>query len=189
MNRRLITETAVAAAAAAILGMTFFSQHPNRTFDRFRSADKLGFWLPNWRFFAPEPAQNDFHLLHRTLDIDENESLWQDTYTVTPRKASHFVWFPDRRTDKGLFDAVSEVLPSLQKGQEFITAQPAYRSLESFVRHRLDSGGRPLVGFQFMIVSSTGYEYLLAADPDTAPDPEEILISPFIPLNTQEAAA
>ncbi|WGD37474.1 hypothetical protein [Lysinibacter sp. HNR] len=181
-----------AIAAATVLGITFFSQHPNRSFDRFRAADKLGFWLPNWRFFAPEPAQNDYHLLHRTLDREEKESPWQDTYSVTPRKVRHIAWFPDRRTDKGLFDVISEIIPTLQKSQDFITTRPAYRILENFIRHRLNATtGAALVGFQFMIVSSTGYEYLLAAesaDLADVPAPEEILISPFISLEESEVS-
>ncbi|MFK3672432.1 hypothetical protein ACI2IX_19875 [Leifsonia aquatica] len=188
MIRRVLGHSLVTTVAVAVLGVTLFSQHPNRSFDRFRAVDKLGFWLPNWRFFAPEPAQHDYHILHRTLDDEENESAWTETYTVTPRKAHHIVWFPDRRTDKALFDAISEVLPTLQKKQEFVTSRPAYRAIENFVRHRLTAGQRPLVGFQFMVVSSTGFEYALAEDPSTVTEPEEILISPFIPLQPQEAA-
>lgn len=188
MTKRVLGEGIAAAAAVAVLSLTFFSQHPNRAFDRFRAADKLGFWIPNWRFFAPEPAQNDYHILHRTLDVDETESPWADTYTVIPRKAHHILWFPDRRIDKALFDAISEVLPTLQKGQDFVTSRPAYRAIENFVRHRLAPSERPLVGFQFMVVSSTGFEYALAAETAEVDQPEEILISPFIPLTRQEAA-
>ncbi len=175
MKRLLTAELAVAAAATAMLAATFFSQHPNRLFDRFRRKDTLGFWLPNWRFFAPEPAQNDFHVLHRTLNASNEESDWVETHQTSSRSLTHLVWFPGRRTDKGIFDVTADLLGTIPFGQDAVLASPAYRTLSAFVlRHIRDASAEPIAGYQFMLASSAGYD-------DTI-EPEEILISPFIPL-------
>ena len=161
-----------------MLTATFFSQHPNRLFDRFRARDKIGFWLPNWRFFAPEPAQNDFHLLHRTLSSDGIESDWTETHHMTQRKLAHLVWFPGRRTDKGIFDATADLLGAIPFGGEVVLNSPAYRILAGFVLRRVrERSNEPIAGYQFMLASSTGY--------DESTEPEEILVSPFIPLEQQ----
>ncbi|WP_447947056.1 hypothetical protein [Microbacterium lacticum] len=172
-------ERLVAVVAVIVLTATFFSQHPNRAFDRFRSVDKIGFMLPNWRFFAPEPAQTDFHILHRTLSSDGIESPWQDTHVISPRKLLHFVWFPDRRTDKAVFDVVSEILGIVPSGQQAVVSSPAYRLLVRFVRSRIDTLTHPaLDGYQVMIASSQGF--------DESSDPEEVFVSPFIPWKDQK---
>ncbi|WP_374008943.1 hypothetical protein [Leifsonia sp. LS-T14] len=164
-----------AAAASVLLTATIFSQHPNRMFDRFRNKDKLGFWLPNWRFFAPEPAQNDFHVLHRTLSATGVESNWVETHQISSRRLSHLVWFPSRRTDKGIFDATADLMGTIPFGHDAVLASPAYRVLSSFVlRHIREASTDPVAGYQFMLASSTGY--------DGTVEPDEILRSPFIPL-------
>jgi hypothetical protein len=169
---------AVALTGGAILAATLFSQHPNRIFDRFRKLDQIGFWIPNWRFFAPEPAMSDFHILHRTLSADDFESPWEESHVVTPRKATHLFWFPDRRIDKGIFDVASELVSHLGAQEALILNSPAYRVLRSFVRHRIQSSAHPpLAGFQFLLARSTGV--------DTSAEPEEILTSPFIPWEAE----
>jgi len=166
---------AAAAAGAGMFFITFFAQHPNRGFDRLRTVDKLGFWLPNWRFFAPEPAQNDLHLLHRTLSLDGEESDWEETHQTTRRRPTHFIWFPDRRTDKGLFDAVADLMAVAPRGEDHLLASPAYRTISAFVRRRIRKATHhPIAGYQFMLATSTGY--------DETNEPEELLVSPYIPL-------
>jgi hypothetical protein len=176
MKRPGIAELAIASAASAMLFVTFFSQHPNRLFDRLRNRDKLGFWLPNWRFFAPNPAQNDFHILHRTLSQEGVESLWEDTHETTPRKLIHFVWFPDRRTDKGIFDAAADLMAVIPLGEDKTIASPAYRTISAFVLRRIRdrTGDVPIAGYQFMLAASAGY--------DDSVEPEELLTSPYISL-------
>lgn len=174
MRLRRIPELLAASIAVAVLIATFFSQHPNRAFDRFRAVDRIGFLLPNWRFFAPEPAQTDFHILHRTLDSDGVESPWQDTHVISPRRAVHIIWFPDRRTDKAVFDVVGEILGAVPGGQEAVVTSPAYRLLSGFVRSRIEHESHSqLAGYQMMVASSHGF--------DESTDPEEVFISPFIP--------
>lgn len=166
--------TVLCAGGAAVFAATAFSQHPNRVFDRFRTFDKIGFWLPNWRFFAPEPAMLDFHILHRTLDLDEIESPWEETHTAEERRASHLFWFPQRRVDKGIFDVASELAGTLSQPEETVLSGTSYRVLAEFVRHRISTRtSRPLAGYQFLIARGAGYD-------ETVP-PEELLISPFIP--------
>ncbi len=165
---------ATAAAAVAVILATAFSQHPNRAFDRFRRFDRIGFWLPNWRFFAPEPAMADYHILHRVLDADDDVSPWIETHVIAPRKLSHVLWFPDRRVDKGVFDATSELLGLLPHGEATVLASPAYQLMVGFVRARIDREPHPpLSGFQFLIARAGGY------DPEM--EPEEMLTSPFVP--------
>lgn len=176
MKRGLDTAAAavVSTVGSAFLLATALSQHPNRAFDRLRSLDRIGFAIPNWRFFAPEPAMNDYHVLHRVLDDNEVEGPWEETHHVTERKLLHLVWFPDRRRDKALFDAVSDLVALLGGEEKAILESPPYRVLRAFVRRRIEEAGQASVqGFQFLLARSAGYD-------DSVP-PEEILTSPFVP--------
>ncbi|HET9173284.1 MAG TPA: hypothetical protein VFN97_27895 [Actinospica sp.] len=171
-------------ALAAWFTVSAAGQHPQRAFDRVRNYDRLGLLLPNWRFFAPEPAQHDFHLLHRVLTHDDEQTLWSESSSITPRDWKQMFWFPDRRREKALFDICGEILG--------ITAQPAldvtrfgsYLLLRDFVTRavRAEYAERPQPqGFQFVIARHTGF--------DTENEPEYLFISPFVPLTPESERA
>jgi hypothetical protein len=177
VDRRGVGATLVAAGLAGWFVATAASQHPLRQFDRLRTYDPLGLLLPNWRFFAPEPAQHDIRLLHRVLAADGATSPWEETYSITGRRPLQMVWFPQRRRDKALFDAVSHLLTCLAIPRVNIASTYAYRLIEDAVRHRVrrsHSTGPSPRGFQFVIAEHAGY------DPDV--EPTYLMASQFISM-------
>jgi hypothetical protein len=175
--RGLRADTLIAGAFGAWLVATAASQHPHRAFDRFRDYDPIGLILPDWRFFAPEPAQHDFHLLCRVLSADERQIPWSEATRITPRLWSHAVWFPDRRRDKAIVDICNELITLMNVPSLELTDTCPFLLLRDFVEGRIrdEYAGRPAPqGFQFLIARHTGH--------DQTRDPDYLLISPFIPL-------
>jgi hypothetical protein len=176
-GRALALEGAVIGTLAVWLGATLLSQHPNRVFDRIRARDRFGLVIPNWRFFAPEPARQDMHLLHRVLTADGEQSVWSETNRISERSWRQTVWFPERRRDKALFDLSSQLLPMLGSAELDLPAVPAYRVLREFVEaevRREHTGGACPRGFQFVLARGSGY--------DESGAPEYLLVSPFHPM-------
>jgi hypothetical protein len=156
---------------------TAASQHPHRVFDRVRDYDPTGLLVPNWRFFAPEPAQHDFHLLYRVLSTDGEQSPWREALQIAARRWLHAVWYPDRRRDKAMFDVCTELLRSMAAPARDVTLAPAYQLLADFVESsiRAQHGDRAMPqGFQFLVARHSGH--------DAEHDPDYIMTSPFIPL-------
>jgi hypothetical protein len=163
-------------AVSSLIVLTLWSQHPHPAFNRVRLKDNLSL-IPNWRFFAPVPAQHDYHVYYRALDTDGGVSEWKPVHTITPRRNSQFVWFPSRRREKGLFDIVSELLPLLDSlGPRAVQNAPAYRLLENTLRWSIPGWEQSTTvdGFQFALIRHTGYE--LSTDPDI------IFASPYSPI-------
>lgn len=156
---------------------TAASQHPQRTFDRLREYDALGLMLPNWRFFAPEPAQHDFHVLHRVLTAGGEQTPWVETRTISPRRWSQAVWFPDRRREKGISDVINELLKTMTMAGVVLERTVPYELLRDLVevRVRAEWAGSPLPrGFQFLIARHTGH--------DAEQEPDYLMASPFVAL-------
>jgi hypothetical protein len=175
---------AVTVGLAAWFALTAASQHPNRTFDRFRRYDRSGLLIPNWRFFAPEPARHDFQVLHRVLPAEGEETPWQESRDVAPRSWAQAVWFPTHRRDKSIFDTCHELLTYMHGGHD-VLGSPGYQLITDFVegRVRAEYAGRPQPqGFQWLVVRHTGH--------DEANDPDLLLVSHFVALaDTTEHAA
>ncbi|MCU7820142.1 DUF5819 family protein [Kitasatospora sp. DSM 101779] len=170
---------AVLGGLAAWFGATFVSQHPQMAFDRVRAYDKIGLLVPNWRFFAPEPARHDYHVLHRVLTADGEETPWTQTTQITPRTWTHTVWFPSRRREKAVFDLAFDLIALMGQPGADVTAHPAYWTLVDMVTQavRAEYGDRALPqGFQFLVARHTGYEQ--------EPEPEYIFVSAFVLLPT-----
>ncbi|WP_438388868.1 hypothetical protein [Actinopolyspora saharensis] len=182
MKMRSIFERAFTGAGgltrmggALLLLGTVASQHPNPSFDRIKNKDVLSSLFPNWRFFAPEPAQHDYHIIYRTLDEENEVSQWNLVDVVTGRKFRQIAWFPDRRTEKAVFDIATELITNLEKGLEVIRTYPSYCLLQEFVRKRIDrSSPENVKGFQFGLIKHTGY--------DESTEPEAIFVSPYTPM-------
>jgi hypothetical protein len=157
--------------------VTAASQHPNNLFDRLREYDKSSLLIPNWRFFAPEPARHDFHVLHRVLSVDGVETPWVETSRIAPRVWTQAFWHPGGRGHKAVFDVCHDLVRHMQTPELDLTRTPAYRVLQDFVEGtvRASYAGRQLPqGLQFTIARHTGY--------DQEQDPEFILVSRFVPL-------
>lgn len=176
----------VLGGLAVWFGATAASQHPVRSFDRVRDRDKVGLLLPNWRFFAPEPAQHDYHILHRVLTADGGQTGWEETTRITPRAWNQMVWFPDRRREKGLFDVCSQLVALMNRPGLDVTRFPAYRvlrdSVDLTVREEY-ADQEPPQGFQFLIARHTGH--------DQTHEPDYVFLSPFVPMGeaAQDPAA
>src|SRR5205809_5017290 len=62
--------------------------------------------LPEYRFFAPRPAEGDLHLLFRDTYADGTVGRWTEICRLKPLRLSHALWNPDKRERKALFDCV-----------------------------------------------------------------------------------
>ncbi|MFX0592853.1 hypothetical protein [Melissospora conviva] len=181
MSRRVASDLrpltiGLTAGLVTWFGVTVLSQHPQQVFDRFRRYDVAGLMIGNWRFFAPEPAQHDFHLLHRVLTDDGEQTPWAETIEIPRRAWRQMVWFPERRQDKAVFDICADLIRWMGHPGTDITTTPAYEVLRDLVEQvvRRQHPRRGLQGFQFLIARSAGY--------DESQKPEYLLASPFVPL-------
>jgi hypothetical protein len=177
--------TVALGAACVGLGAWFVasvvSQHPQRAFDRVRRFDATNTLIPDWRFFAPEPAQHDFGVLCRTLDADGAETPWVEVVPVTPRRWTDGVWFPKRRVDKAIFDLCDQLTRQIGLIGDDGTGSTAYALLRGVVeRHvrRAAGGGALPRGFQFMLARSSGY--------DLTEEPDYIYLSKFEAIADQD---
>ena len=174
---RGLPELAACAGLAAWFAATAASQHPHRAFDRFRDYDPMGMLVPNWRFFAPEPAKHDFHVLHRVLTAAGEETPWRETTTITPRSWRHAFWFPDRRRDKAMFDICNELITLMSVPGVELPATAPFHLLRDLVRLKVEEEhreGPSPQGFQFLVARHTGH--------DEEPEPDYLLASPFVPM-------
>jgi hypothetical protein len=170
-----VTAGALSVALSAWLLITATNQHPNRAFDWARKYDKSGIGIPNWRFFAPNPAIHDNRVAHRALLADGTTTEWTDTRLIPARSWWNAVWFPHRRRDKGITDMVGTITECLIGRTVPPELTTAYRCLSSLVREEV---GRQfpaddIVGYQFVIGSDAGYD-------DSEP-PEVMFASRFEP--------
>jgi hypothetical protein len=168
---------ALSAALGTWVLATLASQHPHRAFDGLRRFDPVGLALPNWRFFAPEPAQHDYHVLHRVLEADGSESPWQETTSICRRSWAHACFFPDRRREKALFDIASELTQLMMDPRIDISRTVPFELLSNAVELRIRAGldgGPPPRGYQFLLARHTGH--------DEEPEPDYLFASPFVPF-------
>lgn len=148
---------AVVVALAVWVLATATGQHPNQNFDRVRGLDRASVLLPNWRFFAPVPANKDVVLLHR-VRRDGRIGEWQHTHLAPARRFRHVLWFPERRVDKGIFDVVGRFLRTVEQVGVGFEDSPDYQMLAGFVRRRvLLDGADGVEAFQFAIARESGY--------------------------------
>lgn len=165
------------AGLGAWLVATAAGQHPHRAFDRVRACDPIGLLLPDWRFFAPEPAMHDFGILHRLATADGELTPWRETTRIAPRAWQHTFWFPDRRRDKAMFDLCRELIPLATTPDVDLVSTAPFELLRDFVARevrREAAGGAPPRGFQFLIARHTGH--------DQRHEPDYLLASPYIAL-------
>lgn len=156
-------DRALTLGFATWLVVTALSQHPDRSFDRLRRLDKTGtgVMIPNWRFFAPNPAVQDQHFLYRLANEDRTEHTeWRAVYEIEPRRAIHSIWFPARRMEKGIFDVASTLLGNRAAAvpTEIRAAEAAVSLVNEFVRTRITpEPGFPY--FQVLLVRYSGYDH------------------------------
>lgn len=183
MARRRGPASAVATGVEVVFAgwfvLTLLTQHPQRSFDRLRKLDPVGLTIPNWRFFAPEPATQDFHLMYRTRDADGTVSPWAEASDIVRRRLVHAVWFPGRRREKAFFDVGIDLIALNSLEVEQMQQASSYRLVANYIRHVLDRRERAGTlspgsdAFQFMVVLYSGY--------DESGDPEYRFVSGLVP--------
>ena len=149
MSRRIASDLrpltiGLTAGLVTWFGVTVLSQHPQQAFDRFRRYDVAGLMIGNWRFFAPEPAQHDFHLLHRVLTADDEQTPWVETIEIPRRTWRQMVWFPERRQDKAIFDICVDLIGWMARPDTDLTTTPAYEVLRDLVAEAVLADRRAL---------------------------------------------
>lgn len=171
--------TVTRLAGAALLVTTLASQHPHPAFERARDRDLFSF-IPNWKFFAPNPATHDFHYLYRTLDENRETSEWVELELIKDRRMSQAFWFASRRREKAVFDICSAILKGIGKGEDPTPTAP-FRVLAAFFSKLiLDAPNASHVrGYQFAIVRASGH--------DEGEEPEVLYVSAYQPLDSAAA--
>ena len=180
-----VSSLLVAAGLAGWFWTVVLSNHPISTFDRARKRyEQWSVAVPNWRFFAPNPAQHDFALLYRTRSRAGDVSEWMYVREPVQRNLSNMVFFPGRRGGKAVHDLVVSLLICLRRlPPARVVETSQYRMLEAFVRRQMQAawtGADPADGFQFALVRHAGY--------DETQDPDYLVISPYVPLEPAVAA-
>lgn len=165
---------------AAALVATVAAQHPHPAFNRAVSKDIFS-QIPNWKFFAPNPAVHDFHYVYRVLDHAGETSEWAEIEMIEPRKLRQAFWFATRRPEKAVFDLCTAILQqTARSGVAGIRTNSSYRVLAGFIRRMIrDTHSRPseVKGFQFGVVRAAGH--------DTTETPETLFVSPYTPLDPE----
>jgi hypothetical protein len=110
--------------------------------------------IPEWSFFAPNPAQGDFHLVYRDILSDGTTTTWAEISFEHPRRWWHWLWNPGKRPFKALFDAVVDLALQAGHNPETVIGTVPYITLLNHV------AGIPRVFpvayTQFMVLHSEG---------------------------------
>ncbi|MFE6165691.1 hypothetical protein ACFQ7F_43085 [Streptomyces sp. NPDC056486] len=167
-------------AGATLLVTTLAAQHPHPAFEIARSRDVFSL-VPNWKFFAPNPATHDYHYLYRTLDENRQTSPWVELDLITNRKAIQAFWFSSRRREKAVFDICSAILKSIAKGSD-PTGAPPFKVLAEFIKRQIRNApnASDVRGFQFSVVRAAGH--------DESEDPEVLYVSTYLPMKSAPPA-
>ncbi|MCG7528532.1 hypothetical protein MHW47_29335 [Streptomyces sp. OfavH-34-F] len=157
---------------------TTVKQEPTRKFTKLEKLEATGFFLPEWRFFAPNPGVHDNHLLYRDTLANGEVTPWQEVCVAQDkRKLLHVLWYPDRRMEKVIFDAMGELQTIVGKGRleckEDLQVTVPYITLLNYVSYSLEHAP-DAVGTQFLMARSKGY--------DETSDPVMVLLSNVHPL-------
>lgn len=169
---RLLSGTALATWFAA----SVLAQHPFRRDTWFERVDRLGLFVPDWRFFAPNPGIHDYHFLYRDRLDDGATTDWTEIGHVEDRAVRHLVWHPHRRVEKTFFDLAAEILKFIaeagRSGTALMVSVP-YTTVLNYVDRQCRHHERA-TGIQFLIAASGGY--------DEEEEPTMIFLSETHPL-------
>ncbi|MEU1276439.1 hypothetical protein [Streptomyces sp. NPDC005799] len=161
---RQTRHTALRAGLAIWAGLTIIRQvRPNQSW--LHQVERCGIPVPNYRFFGPNPAMHDMHLLIRHRLADGSFTSWQEVAVTENRHFSQLFWAPFRRMSKGMNDAMKELLVATRRTNDLRLLKETipYRSflnVASSVASQLPSARAA----QFAIGRSAVF------DPDVEPD-------------------
>ncbi|GHO97534.1 hypothetical protein KSF_075820 [Reticulibacter mediterranei] len=103
---------------------------------RFKKAIRQRDWfklVPEWRFFAPRPAQGDFHLLYQDTLHDGSCTNWTEARPMLERSWWNIVWNPGKRERKALFDVVNMLNMRLSVSDKALQGSIAYLMLLNYI--------------------------------------------------------
>lgn len=132
-----------------------------------RSVDVL-YFLPDFKFFAPTPGQQDFHILYRDRFPDGSITEWTEVEPLQDRRPWHALWNEGKRGNKARLDLAVALSTHLVEKDTTLPLSIPYLMLLNHV----SSIPRPLPphATQFLLMQSTGstrekkYELLYASD-------------------------
>lgn len=110
----------------------------------------MSFLVPEWKFFAPNPAQGEYHLLFRDQLADGTVTPWTEVTFPHNRRWWNVVWNPEKRANKALFDAIVSLAGEVIACPAGLVASIPYLTLLSYVS-RLDRFSTPAFT-QFMVL-------------------------------------
>jgi hypothetical protein len=154
-------ETTLAILVGLLFGahwlLTLVCQLPVRRFTELVGRDRFGL-IPRWNFFAPTPGNTDYHCLVRAHFAGGTTSTWEELrFAPAERAGAAFLWNPDKRAPKALFDAVSILFRAAKSSRDPERTVPfsvPYLALLTAASARIAS---PFAtGVQFMLMRSIG---------------------------------
>lgn len=149
-----------------LLGLLFASwfvgsilnQFSFRWFRHVRKFDCF-YLLPVWTFFAPNPGRSDYHLIYRDRRADGSLSEWLQLPLVEARKPYSFIWNPEKRSKKVLFDTVSNCATGIAPEARFdlrpVVLSISYLTILNAVSHHGATSG--ITHRQFVVAETTGF--------------------------------
>src|SRR5712692_6486188 len=111
--------------------------------------------VPDWRFFAPNPLQHDYHLLYRDQYIDGRCSNWTELRPAQERCWWNAIWNPAKRSNKALFDVVTEFAAQVTAGDPGVELSVSRLTLLNYVSSVSRSTSPKFV--QLMLMLSRGH--------------------------------
>lgn len=89
--------------------------------------------LPEWRFFAPTPAQHNVHLLYRDEFPDGRLTEWTEAVVVRQRSGWACVFNTEKRGSKALIDAVGELCRHITLKAGLLETSIAYLTFLNYI--------------------------------------------------------
>lgn len=172
----MVGRTILIGGLGAWATMITLNQDPRRKWQPLQRFDPSGSYLPDWRFFAPNPGVNDYHLLFRDKLDSAEETPWKEVCNIEQRQLIHIFFHANRRCEKALFDAVTGIVhwrPPEGGKQDDIQLSIAYLTLLNHITHRVPHHEQAKET-QFIIASSDGY--------DECVEPSPLFLSNFHPI-------
>jgi hypothetical protein len=122
---------AVAAVFALWLAASAVGQFGRKS--RWLRASPLGWSLPEWRLFAPDPGDHDYHLVYRYRLASGDCSEFEEAH-IYSRARFRSVWNPEARKQKMLRDTVRALGNSARRraGEEPEAARAEIARLASY---------------------------------------------------------
>jgi hypothetical protein len=119
--------------------------------------------IPRWSFFAPNPRDNDTHLVFRRGTSRDEISVWSEALVVTPLGRWSFIWNPLHREKKAYCDHVMLLMQqwtalhqkySIEECEKLIQVSYSYLMFLNVVSHLARLANASVV--QFALVNTNG---------------------------------